>query len=372
MLPFYIMSVVKKEKKIEFLNTIFFDVDKSPVALKGASTVFKYLRDVLQVKNVSYPDVVHFERKYVRSNQIIRPRRLNHPRLQYKSYGLNHQWQLDLVDLHAVGRQKGNRFLLTKIDVFSRQADAELLSSKSSLHVLNGFKKFVERNAKPHGIQTDEGKEFVNKYFKQYCDENKINFFQVNSEMKASMVERFNRTFQNNYYKILKTYPNRLKKDVVSLVIKNYNLTPHSVTGFIPSQINEENSGDILNQQMDERERESEVKRTLIKSYRFGVGDKVRLSHDRMVFSKEYRGTFSEEVFEIVKRFRRQPNWNINLYKVKDLLGEDIDGIFYEEQLLKVHLPLNPREGRIVRRDKRRGKLVTLIDYPKGHSIWKK
>ena len=55
MLPFYIMSVVKKEKKIEFLNTIFFDVDKSPVALKGASTVFKYLRDVLQVKNVSYP-----------------------------------------------------------------------------------------------------------------------------------------------------------------------------------------------------------------------------------------------------------------------------------------------------------------------------
>ena len=70
MLPFYIMSVVKKEKKIEFLNTIFFDVDNSPVALKGASTVFKYLRDVLQVKNVSYPDVAHFERKYVRSNQI--------------------------------------------------------------------------------------------------------------------------------------------------------------------------------------------------------------------------------------------------------------------------------------------------------------
>ena len=60
---------------------------------------------------------------------LIRSRRLKHPRLQYKSYGLNHQWQLDLVDLHAVGRQKGNRFLLTKIDVFSRQADAKLLSS---------------------------------------------------------------------------------------------------------------------------------------------------------------------------------------------------------------------------------------------------
>ena len=74
-----------------------------------------------------------------------------------------------------------------------------------------------------------------------------------------------------------------------------------------------------------------------------------------MFFSKEYRGTFSEEVFEIVSRFRRSPNWNINLYKVKDLLGEEIEGIFCEEQLLKVHLPSIPREGRIVKRDRRRG-----------------
>ena len=91
-----------------------------------------------------------------------------------------------------------------------------------------------------------------------------------------------------------------------------------------------------------------------------------------MFFCKEYGGTFSEEVFEIVSRFRRSPNWNINLYKVKYLLGEEIQGIFYEKQLLKVHLLSIPREGRIVKRNKRRGKLVTLIDYPKGHSIWNK
>ena len=76
------MSVVKKDKKLDLLNTIFFYVDKSPVALKSASTVFKYLRDVLKVKNVSYSDVVHFERKHVRPNQIIRPRKLKHPRVE--------------------------------------------------------------------------------------------------------------------------------------------------------------------------------------------------------------------------------------------------------------------------------------------------
>ena len=74
------MSVVKKDKKLDLLNTIFFYVDKSPVALKSASTVFKYLRDVLKVKNVSYSD--DFERKHVRPNQIIRPRKLKHPRVE--------------------------------------------------------------------------------------------------------------------------------------------------------------------------------------------------------------------------------------------------------------------------------------------------
>ena len=164
---------------------------------------------------------------------------------------------------------------MTEIDLFSRQPDAEMLSTKLSLHVLNALKIIVERNGRPHAIQTDEGKEFVNKYFKKYCQENKINFFQVNSEMKAAVVERCNRTFQNNYYKILSMYPNRIKKDIVSLVIKNYNLTPHSVTGFMPSEINEENSGEILKQRLDERERVDNMKRFFIQTYKFNVGDKV-------------------------------------------------------------------------------------------------
>ena len=62
-------------------------------------------------------------------------------------------------------------------------------------------------------MQTDEGKEFMNKYFQDYCKEGKIKFVIVNSEMKAAVVERFNRTFQNNYYKILMMYPKKIKRD---------------------------------------------------------------------------------------------------------------------------------------------------------------
>ena len=307
------MAFVNKSKKTELLKTLILDVDKSPVALKGISTIFRYVRDVLKVKNVSHSDIAYFVKKYVRPNQIIRNRAISYPRLPYRSYGLNHQWQLDLVDLHARGRQKGNRFILTKIDLFSRQADAEVLASKSSVHVLNGFKKIVERNGRPHIVQTDEGKEFVNKYFQDYCKEEKIKFVIVNSEMKVAVVERFNRTFQNNYYQILMMYPKKIKRDIVSIVVKNYNETPHSVTGFIPQQVTEDNSGEILKMELDEREKLEDVKKLYVRSYKFKEGDYVRLSSRKMVFSKEYRGTFTEEIFQITKRFRRSPTWNINI-----------------------------------------------------------
>lgn len=139
--------------------------------------------------------------------------------------------------------------------------------------------------------------------------------------MKAAVVERFNRTFQNNYYKILMMYPKKLKRVVVSIVSKNYNLTPHSVTVFIPLDVNKDNSVTVKfsNEQLDQRDVINKLQKFYVRSYTFEVGDKVRLSHDKMFFffSKEYRGTFSEDVFEIISRFRRSPNWHINLYKVR-------------------------------------------------------
>lgn len=104
--------------------------------------------------------------------------------------------------------------------------------------------------------------------------------------MKAAVVERFNRTFQNNYYKILMMYPKKLKRVVVSIVSKNYNLTPHSVTVFIPLDVNKDNSVTVKfsNEQLDQRDVINKLQKFYVRSYTFEVGDKVRLSHDKMVF----------------------------------------------------------------------------------------
>ena len=57
----------------------------------------------------------------------------------------------------------------------------------------------------------------------------------------------------------------------------------------------------------------------------------MRISKYREIFDKSYKGNWSEELFIINKI---QPTVPIT-YKIKDLLGEDIKGSFYRQELQK-------------------------------------
>ena len=99
--------------------------------------------------------------------------------------------------------------MLSKIDLFSPKADAEVITSKSALNVLNALKKIIERNKKPHKIQTDQGSEFFNHLFKRICQDNSIKHFRITTDLKTSVIERFNRTFQLIFYKYKLHYPKK-------------------------------------------------------------------------------------------------------------------------------------------------------------------
>ena len=104
--------------------------------------------------------------------------------------------------------------MLSKVDIFSRKADAEVITSKSAIHVLNAFKKIIERNKKPHNIQTDQGAEFFNKIFQTYCENNSINHYRITTDLKASLVERFNTTFQSFFFISISFF---IQKEVIKI-----------------------------------------------------------------------------------------------------------------------------------------------------------
>lgn len=90
---------------------------------------------------------------------------------------------------------------------------------------------------------------------------------------------------------------------------------------------------------------------------KFKIGDKVRISkYKRKTFDKGYTPNWTEELF-IIDDIR---NTNPVTYKIKDLNNEEIQGSFYEPELLKAKQEVF-RIDKIVRRDHKKGQ--TLVKW---------
>ena len=63
---------------------------------------------------------------------------------------------------------KGFRFLLCLIDVFSKYAWVIHLKDKKGVSIVDGFQKMLDKSKerKPNKIRVDKGSEFYNNFFK--------------------------------------------------------------------------------------------------------------------------------------------------------------------------------------------------------------
>ena len=83
------------------------------------------------------------------------------------------------------------------------------------------------------------------------------------------------------------------------------------------------------------------------KKPKFSIGDKVRISkYKRRVLDKGYTPNWTEEVFVIDKVNLTKPV----TYHIADLLGEKVEGSFYEKELQKTKQQTF-RIEKVVRRD---------------------
>ena len=206
--------------------------------------------------------------------------------------GTDDQWQADLVDISSLARfNKGYKFILTCIDVFSKFAWVVPLKNKSGETLVNGFQSILDLGRSPRKLQTDKGTEFLNRNFQSLLKENGIHFFTTNSELKANVVERFNRTLKTRIWKYFTAKNNCVYIDILQDIVHGYNNSYHRSIGRAPA------SGSLLNVGQVRRKLYGKSWTKPGRKFKFKLGDQVRISKSSRTFKKSYLPSWSQEIF---------------------------------------------------------------------------
>ena len=85
--------------------------------------------------------------------------------------------------MHLISKfNKGFRFLLCVIDIFSKYAWVVPLKDKKGISIVNAFQKILkESDRKPNKIWVDKGSEFYNSSFKKWLKDNDIDMCSIHN-----------------------------------------------------------------------------------------------------------------------------------------------------------------------------------------------
>lgn len=186
--------------------------------------------------------------------------------------GIDDLFQADLVDMSAYARQnRGFHFLLTVIDTFSKFAWAVPLKDKSGPNVMRALSTVFKEGRIPKNLHTDEGTDFYNKDVKGLLEKHKINHYSVYSHLKASIIERWNRTLKNAMWMEFSMNGSYRWIDMIHTLCNDYNNSFHRTIKMKPIEVNKSNEHKLLREiyKVDEP--------CLVKA-KFHVGQNVRIS----------------------------------------------------------------------------------------------
>ena len=249
--------------------------------------------------------------------------------------------------LSSKKRTREGEYVIIVIDVFSRMADAQLMTRKDAEATLKAYKKILNNpltfdKFMPYQLTADFGNEFKG-VFAKFCEDNDTDIIiakgdgtqDTNRKLKTSIAERFNKTLRMllNYEMEGETGRNKLKQSTIDKCINYYNHTksksinakPYNVfwNGTIPKCV-------IQKYNIAGKNNKAKLK--------YSVGNRVRVMRQFQKMSKSSKReiVYSKEVFEIVSREKHR-------YTLND--GND----YPYSRLLITKAPLTmPKVGKVI------------------------
>ena len=201
---------------------------------------------------------------------------------------------------------KGFKYIFTNIDVFSEYAWSFPIKSKTIKKIKPCFQKiFKER--KPKYIWSDKESSFFSKEMLKFFEGHNIKIYYTNSNLKAVVIEKFNRSLRELMIKEFVKNSNTVWYNILPRLMKFYNNRYHNTIKDKPININKLN--------------EKYIKNTIYtynitnKIPKLKINDIVRISLKRReLFDKPSSNIkWSEELFKIHSIDKS----NVITYKIK-------------------------------------------------------
>ena len=288
----------------------------------------------LKVSQIYIKKWLDNQKSYQRHKKPVKQKKFN----KIMAYHINDLFQIDLLYMANMIRggskrkrtlvdlpqhNKGYKYIMTVIDVFSKKAYAYKLKTHRSRDTIAVFKQLLNDIApqKPERVSMDDGSEFMS-HFKSFLDENNIKHMtsRAGNKNRMGVIERFNRTLRERLFKFMTMNSTKIWIDHLDTVVDQYNNTYHSVVKKKPEDVTLTDEIKIYTDVFAEGKKA--IKSDLV------VGDLVRIKIDKNIFDKGSSVNYSRTVYKIKEI---NTNGSIRLHKKKKT--------FLPRDLLKVKKP---------------------------------
>ena len=230
-----------------------------------------------------------------------------------------------------VRANRGNKYILVFIDVFSKMTYVESMKDKNGLTTFLALEKILNKlPVIPNHFITDDGTEFFNIHVKKLLDKYGINHYSLKGPHKAFVAERMIQTLKGRIEKYM--WHNKTKRyiDVLQRIVDNYNRTPHRSIGMAPIDVNYQNFQLVFQKLYKSLKNK--------RNPRLNVGDQVRIAKSKSLFEKGYTRRWSRELYTIISAHSQG---QVDFYKIKDSSGNILPRhrYYYELNLVKKNDP---------------------------------
>lgn len=317
----------------DYLAKIYYDPVNAG-SFSGPEKLYRFVRQEGKYVLSKYKIRKWLQRQEAYSLQrgVRRPFKKN----KVMALGIDDQWDVDLMDMSKYRKENdGIAFILIVIDIFSKFLWMQPLKDKKGESVTAAFKNILREGRHPTRIRSDKGQEFRSRAFNAILNEENIDhLYAQNTEVKANYAERVIKTIKTKMYRYITYKQSYRYVDKLQDFARNYNATYHRTIGMAPVKVSKDKQTDLW-WKMYWPKRTPVISKTkrVQKPYKFKVGDHVRISHLRNIFSREYDEKWSGEIFIVSER---QLRGGLPIYRLKDYLNEEIKGTFYQAELQKV------------------------------------